>query len=476
MSKSEKKVKCPFCSFRNTKEKVIHHIEVKHEEDIPEGYTATRVLFNHIHHKDHGICVVCKRPTAWNEERGKYNRLCGDPECRKKLREMYQKNMMHVFGTDNILNDPEQQKRMLANRHISGMYRFRNGKIKEYTGSYEKNMLVFLDQIMGFDPDDILMPGPTIDYEYKGEHHQWITDALIIPYNLIIEVKDGGDNPNNRVMTSYREKQIAKEKMITNMGTYNYVRLTNNQFDQLIAILYELKMQLIDDTEENKKPLIRVHESSDLEPLITKFEEKAIQESKRNNPAFFDVVTNTVKNLNPNNMINNFIHNNNIQGFKPRDLNLPGLPSRMPGKMDKDYDCTTYNTDNKPNTVYLIYPYHNSTYHLPLLAVTHSLPMSNSIQQAFYSAIYLCSHGKSKVLNTKETLYIDRAWWNDNKTEMFYFIESHNFDWNDGKATVDVLSNGSNYKSNIMRLEKILFEKIIRKYKKINVKFGRWRD
>lgn len=264
MPSNTRKVKCPYCDYKNTKEKVISHIDRKHEDLIPEGYTAARVLFNSIHKVEHGTCIVCKQPTEWNENTNKYKRLCNNPKCREKLREIYKTNMIKVYGKTTLLNDAEQQKKMLANRGISGTYTFQNGKMKEYTGSYEKKMLEFLDKVMGFDPDDIIMPGPTIDYIYKGESHQWITDALIVPYNLIIEVKDGGDNPNKRVMTSYREKQIAKEEMITSMGTYNYIRLTNNQFEQLIQILYELKMQMINDTEENKKAIVRVNEDVNL--------------------------------------------------------------------------------------------------------------------------------------------------------------------------------------------------------------------
>lgn len=264
MPSNIRKVKCPYCNYRNTKEKVISHIENKHEDLIPENYTAARVLFDSIHHVTHGTCIVCKQPTDWNENTNKYKRLCNNPKCREKLREIYKKNMLKVYGKTTLLNDANQQKKMLANRGISGTYTFQNGKLKEYTGSYEKKMLEFLDKVMGFDPDDIIMPGPTIDYIYKGEHHQWITDALIVPYNLVIEVKDGGDNPNKRVMTTYREKQIAKEEMITNMGTYNYIRLTNNQFEQLIQILYELKMQMINDNDENKKAIIRVNENADI--------------------------------------------------------------------------------------------------------------------------------------------------------------------------------------------------------------------
>ena len=45
--------------------------------------------------------------------------------------------MVGKYGKTTLLNDPEQQKKMLANRHISGEYEWTDGNIKTYTGSYE---------------------------------------------------------------------------------------------------------------------------------------------------------------------------------------------------------------------------------------------------------------------------------------------------------------------------------------------------
>ena len=56
-----------------------------------------------------------------------------------------------------------------------------------------------------------------------------------------MDIKDGGKNPNNREMPEYRAKQNAKEKAIASSGLYNYIRLTDNQFDQLIEIMLDLK-------------------------------------------------------------------------------------------------------------------------------------------------------------------------------------------------------------------------------------------
>ena len=263
---SDKLYKCPYCDARLARWAVGNHIELKHEELVPKGMTANQVGFNYVNKKTetYGCCVVCKRPTKWNEKNCKYDRLCGRPECREALREKYKKNMIKVHGKYNLLNDPERQEKMLANRKISNTYRFADGGRHVYTGTYERKALEFLDKVMGFHSRDILSPGPILEYEYKGQKLKWITDIVLIPFNLIIEVKDGGANPNKRQMPTYREKQIAKETMITNLGKYNYLRLTDNNFEQLLDIIAELKMQMVDDTEENRKVLIRVHEEVDM--------------------------------------------------------------------------------------------------------------------------------------------------------------------------------------------------------------------
>lgn len=274
-----RKYKCKYCDYKGEKEDLIHHIEDNHESMIPEGFTAGRVVFNIINNKTHGVCVVCKRETEWNEGRLKYNRLCNRKECKEALRKMYSENMIKVHGTDNILTDMAQQEKMLRNRRISGKYRFSDGGFHIFTGSYEKKCMEFLDKVLGYKSSEILSPGPVLEYEYNGQKLQWITDIFIIPYNLIIEVKDGGDNKNNREMVSYREKQVAKENMITNLGKYNYLRLTNNNFEQLLKILAKLKMQMIDDTEENKKMVIDIHEeTSMLEAVSTDW--KSFKKSK----------------------------------------------------------------------------------------------------------------------------------------------------------------------------------------------------
>ena len=104
-------------------------------------------------------------------------------------------------------------------------------------------------------PNAFKVKGDT--HEYNGEKHFWITDQYYIPANLVFDVKDGGDNPNTREMPEYRAKQEAKEKAIKDQGRYNYIRLTDNKFTQLLLILAEIKSRLMDD---NQEPVIHINE------------------------------------------------------------------------------------------------------------------------------------------------------------------------------------------------------------------------
>ena len=258
---SARMYKCPYCNERYQRAKLVNHINKKHAELIPEDYTATRVVFNTINKRECGYCRVCHKETKWNETAGRYDVLCDDPKCKEELRRRYKENMLRVRGTYNILNDPEQQTKMLANRKISGKYKFTDGGVLTYTGSYEKKCLEFMDKVLEIPSKDILAPGPTLEYEMNGEKHFYITDFYLIPQNLIIEVKDGGDNLNTKDtpgMRSSRERTLAKEKLITESGEYNYVRLTNNNFAQLIDVLMEIKEAKLNEIDGT---IIKVNES-----------------------------------------------------------------------------------------------------------------------------------------------------------------------------------------------------------------------
>jgi len=247
------KYKCPFCesSKTYTRENLVRHITNKHEDELPEGFTPLRYTFNYVNRKPisyHGVCTECKRETPWNEEVGRYNRQCGREACRKSFVKKFENNMVKTRGVTRISATRDGQVKMLANRKISGKYKFQNGVEKTYTGSYERKALEFMDKVMNINPDDIMCPGPILEYNIDGKTHIYITDFYYQPYNLIIEVKDGGDNPNNRNMPEYRAKQAAKEKFIKDNTDYNYLRLVNNDLGQLLSTFMKLKMELVEGT------------------------------------------------------------------------------------------------------------------------------------------------------------------------------------------------------------------------------------
>lgn len=257
--KSTKKFKCPYCNKQETREKLVYHIENNHEELLPQNYTAAQVVYELINKKNYGICMICKsKVTEWDERLWKYKNLCKNPKCREEVRRIALDRHMKIYNKPTLLGDAEHQEKMLANRKISGTYKFSDGGERSYTGQYEKKALEFLDTVMNISSEDIQSPGPILTYEYNEKTHFWITDIYYIPANLIIEIKDGGSNPNTRSMESYRDKQVAKEIMITNLGTYNYLRLTNNDFSQLLLVLAELKLEMMNDKDYNY-PTGKIH-------------------------------------------------------------------------------------------------------------------------------------------------------------------------------------------------------------------------
>ena len=257
---TERRIACPLCRRKDFKDKLIRHIEKDHE-DIIGDISAEQFLYDKTH-PGSGKCIVCGNKTDWNEKTGKYHRLCSNPKCKEELRAKFKKNMIRVHGKVSLLDDAAHQAKMLAHRSISGTYVYSDGTKFTYTGSYEHKAIEFMDKVLNCNSKDIIMPGPVIDYtDQYGNSRQWITDIYYVPYNLIIEVKDGGDNPNNRQMDEYRAKQVSKEAELIKLGEYNYLRLVDNKFVQLMEVLALLKDQEINDPTTTNK-IIRINESA----------------------------------------------------------------------------------------------------------------------------------------------------------------------------------------------------------------------
>lgn len=262
----KRKYQCPYCNDKYDRVKLVDHIEKKHSEFIPKDFTASRIVFNIVNKKEKGKCTICGKESSWDEDKCRYDRFCSD-KCKKAYEQLAAERLKRVRGMtkQEMLKDSEYQNNvMLANRSISGKYKFQDGTIRTYVGSYEHKFLEFMDKFLNVKSEDLETPGPIIEYKFKGETHKWITDAYYAPYNLAFDIKDGGDNPNKREMPEYRAKQTAKEDAIRKQGKYNYIRLTDNKFEQLIELMLELKELYIENNGEYN-PIIRINESTVLE-------------------------------------------------------------------------------------------------------------------------------------------------------------------------------------------------------------------
>lgn len=268
----QKKYKCPYCDKRFVRAKLHIHIQNEHEDLIPEGYTALRVAFNTINHKTEGHCIMCGAVTDWNEDKGRYERLCNNPKCHEEYKKMVAERTKKKYGTERLQTDPEYaeyvQRKALAGRKMHGEYKFADGGVIEYFGSYEKKFLQFMDQIMHCKSEDILAPAPSIKYMYNGEQHLYIPDFYYIPYNLIIEIKDGGSNPNNHPHRTGEDelKLRCKEEAIKQLNEFSYVRVVNNDFGQVLSIMAVLKYNM---AHRYKDPVVKVNESTLLEIAST---------------------------------------------------------------------------------------------------------------------------------------------------------------------------------------------------------------
>ena len=265
---AKKKYKCPYCEARIERSKLHIHIQDEHEDLIPEGYTALRVAFNAINHKTEGHCIICKGITDWNEDKARYERLCNNPACHEAYKKIVAERTKRIYGTERLQTDPEYadyvQRKALEGRKMSGKYTFADGGVVKYMGTYEKKFLEFMDTVMHAKSEDILAPGPSIKYKFEGQDHIYISDFFYVPYNLIVEIKDGGRNRNMhpKRQGEEEEKIKAKEKAVADLKMFNYVRVTDNDFGQLMTVMALLKYQLIHPTYNDY--IIRVNEATSI--------------------------------------------------------------------------------------------------------------------------------------------------------------------------------------------------------------------
>ena len=266
-----KRITCKFCGeYMKSYDLYVSHIESSHSEFIPQDMTAWRFVYYLKTGKTHGSCIICKNDTEWNEKTHKYHRFCNNPKCKEKYVETFQNRMIGKYGKVNLLNDPEQQKKMLDNRKISGVYTWRDHVHETpYTGTYELSFLKFLDEIMEFNPEDVIGPSPhTYYYIYEGQKHFYIPDFFIPSLNLEIEIKEGTNNhPKIQAVDKVKER-LKDEVMKSNSNSFNYIKIIEKNNFRFIEFLDEAKKRFLNG---DKRPIVMCESVEDnlFDDLIT---------------------------------------------------------------------------------------------------------------------------------------------------------------------------------------------------------------
>lgn len=240
--------RCPICKKPyKTLSGWAAHMNSDHPDNRPKGYSDNQYYYFCMTGKSHGNCVVCKRDTEWNEETGKYNRFCTDPACKEKYKEEFKKRMIGKYGKVSLLNDPDQQRKMLQGRRISGKYSFLDGGKVDYVGSYEKDFLRMLDAFLHLESTEIMAPSPhTYYYEYEGEKHFYIPDFFIPNWNLEIEIKDE-TTTHPKFIAVDKVKEKLKDDVMASIKGVEYIKVTDKKYEGFFAKLISLKGDIRDE-------------------------------------------------------------------------------------------------------------------------------------------------------------------------------------------------------------------------------------
>lgn len=217
-------VSCPICRAKYKSSKsadYFSHLEREHPAELA-GKSPAQWAFDR-RYGGQARCIVCRQPAKWNEASGRYERVCTRPgsSCREQYRQMFLERMRRVHGKDHLLDDPDQQRKMLASRSISGKHRWRDGKTETvYTGAYERDFIEFLDGFMEWSPTDIESPAPqNVPYEWPdGSKHVYIPDFWIPSMDLVVEIKASSGNDPSRAHAgsnrhAWRGRELEIEKL-----------------------------------------------------------------------------------------------------------------------------------------------------------------------------------------------------------------------------------------------------------------------
>ena len=253
--KKKKVFRCPDCPMKyDSKVRLYSHVEEKHSDLIPEGIGVDQYVFNRKYNKEYQLCVICKQnKTEWNKEKGRYERYCSDA-CKAKARAEWEKNFKRKHGTINPMEDPDYQRKLQEGRSISKPYIFPDGVKITCMGTYEWDFIDYCVKQKNFTSTDIVNCPEVFRYEYEGAIHIYMPDFYMPEFNLIIEIKDGGDNPNmhHKIQSVDKVKEVLKDQAVIDSKNFNYIKVVNKEYKEFDKTLEYFRNRDVQDNPETK--------------------------------------------------------------------------------------------------------------------------------------------------------------------------------------------------------------------------------
>lgn len=179
---------------------------------------------------------------------------------------------MNARGIDQhtLMSDTEHQKEMRKQKHTSGSYQFKTdgGKV-DYESQLDKNFLMFCDRVVELPSYAVLEAPESFPYFDPKENvqRQYTPDYYLPDYNLLIEIKEGGNHPNTNpaYLKETKYKVALKDEAMKKQTKYNFIRISGANYGPFLEMLYNITHQQVDD-EKPKKALVVITESACVDP------------------------------------------------------------------------------------------------------------------------------------------------------------------------------------------------------------------
>ena len=250
---------CPYCKrYFSTKQPTLDHINQYHGDRLEmDKMDAAQALYFSTHGSLEGVCMCnCGRPTKWNPRTGKPYKVSDDPSCRERLRALAVKNHTRVYGKATLLDDMEHQREMQKHRPTAGEYTFADGGKVGYLSKPELAFLKFLDTIMDFTSNMVQVSPESFTYHDPKDNvdRKYDPDFYLPDYNLLVEIKDGGEhtNTNPAFVKETKYKVALKDEVMRKQTKYNFIKIVDNNFGPFVELLYQITH--VQSDEGMKKP------------------------------------------------------------------------------------------------------------------------------------------------------------------------------------------------------------------------------